>query len=102
MLFSVLFGTGIVATFLTIMLVASFLLLRLAVMTRQDGFGGAVMWAFDIKDYVMNTLTGASPPPLISEGTDAALIKPGSAESQDTQDSGAMKSENPPTRAESY
>ncbi|RXW12797.1 hypothetical protein EST38_g13057 [Candolleomyces aberdarensis] len=104
-LLSVLFGTAIAATFVTTMLVGSFLLLRLAVMTRQDGLGGAAMWASDIKDYVLNTLTGSSPPPLISEGKDTPLLESGSTEPQDTQESDVVKSEAPekePTWAESY
>lgn len=105
MLLSVLFGTAIAAAFVTAMLVGSFLLLRFAVMTRQDGFGGAAMWASDIKDYVLNTLTGTSSPPLVSEGKDTALLEAGSAEPQDTQESDAVKSEAPEkeaTWAESY
>ncbi|KAJ2915745.1 hypothetical protein MD484_g4675, partial [Candolleomyces efflorescens] len=74
-------------------------------MTRQDGFGGAAMWASDIKDYILNTLTGSSHSPVALEGKDTALLEAGSAEHQDTQESDAVKSEAPEkeaTWAESY
>ncbi|TEB32675.1 hypothetical protein FA13DRAFT_1790398 [Coprinellus micaceus] len=55
-LLSVLFGTGIAATFITTTIVSAYLVLRLTVHVRQDGFAGAAAWFYDIRNYVLGSL----------------------------------------------
>jgi hypothetical protein len=55
-LLSVLFGIGIAATFITTTIVSAYLVLRLAVLVRQDGFAGVAAWFYDIRNYVLGSL----------------------------------------------
>lgn len=56
-LLSVLFGIGIAAIFITTTIVSAYLVLRLAVLVRQDGFSGAAAWLYDIRNYGLGSLS---------------------------------------------
>lgn len=42
------------------MLVSSYLVLRLALLVRQEGIGGAAIWVSDIQNYIMGLLSAPS------------------------------------------
>ncbi|KAJ3547425.1 hypothetical protein NMY22_g1663 [Coprinellus aureogranulatus] len=62
-LLSVLFGIAIAATFITATIVSSYLVLRLAILVRQEGIvAGAALWVSDIRNHVLGFVS--SPPSL--------------------------------------